>query len=136
MAKIYLDQSYIGERYIKTIKKDQKNTLFFGADQNINIKKTVIKDFQEKQFLNKDRTITTKIFKYEITNNHAQKADIELIERSPVSKKEEIKIKIISKPKYTKIEPNGKTMWKFTLEPKKKKIIEFGYEIDKPKRSK
>ena len=131
-TKIYLDGRYIGTRYINPIKKDKKSELYFGEDLKIEVKKRLKKDFTENPFFG-NRVITTKIYSYEMINNHNKPIKISFVERSPISKNEDIKVEIISKPKYDKVEPNGKTIWHFTLSPHEKKSIEFGYKIDKPK---
>ncbi len=131
-AKFYLNDNFIGRRYF-SLNKKKKQKLYFGEDLNLDVKKRVIKDFKEEPLFSSNKVKTTKIFEYKIKNDHNFPVNVVLVERSPISKNEKVEIKIISKPKYSDMKPNGKTLFEFSLSPKEEKKIEFGYEIEKPK---
>ena len=76
--------------------------------------------------------ISLKIWKYTITNNSKEEKTITLVERSPVSKHEDIKVSLIPNTNYTKKEDNGKISYDITLKPSEEKIIDFGYIVEKP----
>ncbi len=132
-SQIYLDQAYLGVRYIKAMKKDQNATLYFGEDAKVEVTKTLKKEFTNEQFFSKDKITKTKVYIYEIKNLHNQKVDIDLIERVYISKHEDIKIEVIANPLFSKKESNGKVIWSFSLDPNETKVIEFGYEVDAPR---
>ncbi len=132
-AKIYLNSAFIAQRYIKAIKDTKKQNFYFGEDVKVEIKKILKKDFKDRHFFSKDKITREKIFEYHVTNHHNQKINLELTERVPVSKDEDIKIQPIANPKFSKKEANGKVIWRFTLNPNETKIVEFGYKIDAPK---
>lgn len=131
-SKLYIDSIYVGSAFIKEIKKDKETSLYFGEDRFINVKKDLIKDMKEKPFFSIDKLKTQMLWKYEITNNHKVEKSIRLVERLPISKHEDIKVKLISKTKYTKKEDNGKISYDFVVKPNEKRVIEFGYEVQKP----
>jgi uncharacterized protein (TIGR02231 family) len=131
-TKVYLDSAFVGNSYLKEIKKDKETYLYFSEDKFIDVKKELITDMKEKPFFSMSKLKTEKLWKYTITNNHKVKKTISLVERLPVSKHEDIKVKLISKIKYTKKDANGKISYDFDLKPNEKKIIEFGYEVEKP----
>jgi len=131
-TKVYLDSAFVGKSYLKEIKKDKESYLYFSEDKFIDVKKELIKDMKEEPFFSMSKLKTEKLWKYTITNNHKIKKTISLVERVPVSKHEDIKVKLISKIKYTKKDANGKISYDFNLEANEKKIIEFGYEVEKP----
>lgn len=132
LAKFYLDGLYIGKKGIEVIKKDEKSILYFGKDEFINVKKELVKDMKEKPFFSINKLISQKVYKYTIENKQNSKKSFELIERIPVSKHEDIKVKLITNKEFTKKENNGKVIYSFSLEPNEKYILEFGYEIEKP----
>lgn len=131
-SKLYLDGTYIGRNNLKEIKKDKKTSIYFGANRFIDVKKELIKDMKEEPFFSINKLKTQKIWKYKITNNQDKIQKITLLERVPVSKNEDIKVKLIGKTKETKVDKNGKIYFEFILDANKSKEIEFGYEIEKP----
>lgn len=132
LSKFYLNGLYIGEHRISSIKKDKKSVLYFGKDEFIDIKKDLVKDMKEKPFFSINKLKSQKKYKYTITNKQKRKINFELVERIPVSKHEEIKVKLLTNKEFTKKEHNGKVIYNFELKPKEKYILEFGYEIEKP----
>lgn len=134
-SKLYLDNSYIGKSNINSIKKDEESSLYFSSNKFIDIKKELIKDMKEEPFFSLNKIKTQKIWKYEIKNNSNKEESISLIERVPVSKHEDIEIKLIGSTKVTKLEKNGKILYDFKLKPNETKTIEFGYEISKPNKN-
>lgn len=131
-SKLYLDGTYIGRSNIPEIKKDKKSSVFFGTNRFIDIKKELVKDMKEEPFFSMNTLKTQKLWKYTITNNHKKVQKLTLLDRVPVSKHEDIKVKLIGKTKETKLDKNGKIYFDFELKPNESKIIEFGYEIEKP----
>ena len=131
-SKLYLDGMYIGRSNIREIKKDKKSSIFFGTNRFIDIKKELVKDMKEEPFFSMNKLKTQKVWKYKITNNHTKTQKLTLLERVPVSKHEDIKVKLIGKTKETKLDKNGKIYFEFELKANESKELEFGYEIQKP----
>ena len=131
-TKFYLDEVYVGQSYINQIKKDKESSLYLGIDSFIDVKKDLIKDMKEEPFFSMSKIKTEKLWKYTITNNSNEEKTITLIERIPLSKHEDIKVKLISNINYTKKEDNGKLSYDITLKPSSKTTLEFGYIIEKP----
>lgn len=130
-AKQYLDGTYIGRSNLKEIKKDKKSSVYFATNRFIDVKKELVKDMKEEPFFSINKLKTQKIWNYTITNNSNKIQKITLLDRVPVSKHEDIKVKLIGKTKQTLLEKNGKISFDFELKPKEVKKINFGYEIEK-----
>lgn len=131
-SKLYLDGTYIGRGAINALKKDKKSSIYFGTNRFIDVKKELIKDMKEKPFFSMNKLKTQKIWKYTITNNHKKAQKITLLERLPISKHEDIVVKLIGKTKESKVDTNGKVYFDFELKANEIKVIEFGYEVQKP----
>ncbi len=129
-AYLFLDGYKIGKTVMKETKENQKRDLYFGENQNINIKKSILKNFNESEFFG-NKTKTTKAWNYYIQNNSPRKTMVSLVERLPVSRDENIEITPIFDTVNAKIGKTGKTVFEFML--KKSKNIKFGYTITKPK---
>ncbi len=131
-SKLYLDGTYIGRSHQGEITKDKDASIFFGTNRFIDIKKDLIKDMKEEPFFSMNKLKSAKVWEYKITNNHTKAQKISLVERVPVSKHEDIKVKLIGRTKHTLLNKNGKITFDFELKPNETKIIEFGYEVEKP----
>lgn len=131
-ANLYLDRTYIGKTTLNEIKKDKSSSIYFGTNRFIEINKELVKDMKEEPFFSINKIKTEKIWNYEIKNNSKNLQKIVLLERVPVSKHEDIKVKLIGKSKESKIEKDGKIYFEFELKPNETKNINFGYEIEKP----
>ncbi len=132
-SKLYLDGIYVGKAYQEEIKKDNKTSIYFATNRLIDVKKELIKDIKEEPTFSINKINSQKIWKYKITNNHKKTQKITLVERVPVSKHKDIKVKLIGKSTYKEFDKkNGKITFEFGLKPNETKIIEFGYEVKKP----
>jgi len=135
-VQLYLDGVDIGKNYIDKIEKNKKSSIYFGTNNFINIEKELIKDMKEEPFFSINVLKTQRVWKYTIKNESKDTQKITLLERVPVSKHEDIKVKVIGETKYSKLDKNGKIYYDFELKPNEEKVIEFGYEIEKPAKSK
>lgn len=129
-ANYFLNQNPIASRYMNKIQKDKKTKIYFGEDEHIQIKKELVKTLDEKTFFG-DKKISTQNWQYSIKNTKPYSSNIEFITRVPVSKDGDIIVKTFAQPKFDSQSAKGKTIWKFTLNPKTDKKIIFGYEISK-----
>jgi uncharacterized protein (TIGR02231 family) len=131
-TKLYLDGTFIGQSYIREIKKDKDTSIYLGIDSFIDVKKDLVKDMKEKPFFSMSKIKTEKSWKYTISNNSNEEKKITLVERIPVSKHEDIKVELISNTNYTKKEDNGKVSYDIILKPSSKITLDFGYIVEKP----
>ncbi len=135
-AKLFLDGTYIGRNSLKEIQKDKESEIHFGTNRFIDVKKELVKDMKEEPFFSMNKLKTQKIWEYKITNNSSKIQSLTLLERVPVSKHEDIKVKLIGKSKENKFDKNGKIYFDLKLKPNESKIINFGYEIERPNKNK
>ena len=131
-ANYFLNQNPIASRYMDKIQKDKETKLYFGEDEHIQIKKELIKTLDEKTFFG-DKKISTQNWEYTITNTKPYNTKVEFITRVPVSKDGDIKVKTLAQPKFDSQNAEGKTIWKFNLNPKTNKKIIFGFEVSNSK---
>ncbi len=134
-AYIELEGDQIGIINLKRIKKAQKVDIYFGENQNIKIKKTLLKRYNESEFFGNNQ-INTQVWQYKITNQYSKTQKINLIERIPISQNEDIKIEPLFDTKKAKINKKGRVIWSFSLPPNETKTIKFGYKTIKPKSEK
>ena len=131
-ANYFLNQNPIATRYMSKIQKDKETKLYFGEDEHIQIKKKLVKTLDEKTFFT-DKKISTQKWEYLITNKKPYLTKISFINRVPVSKDADIKVKVIEEPKANLQDAKGKIIWNFSLKANESKKILFGYEISNSK---
>lgn len=97
------------------------------------MKREELKEKTKTTFLG-NKCHTDYAYRIEVENYKKEKKTITLIDQIPVSKLAEIKVKLVkvSEEPMEKDEL-GILKWKFALEPKQKKVIEFEFFIEHPK---
>lgn len=130
-ATFKLDGVKVGE-FALNLEKDRQSELFFGKNLLINVKKESSKRFADVSFFGQK---STKEWIYEIKNNAKVPLNVVLTERLPISANSDFKVAMLKNSKPDFIEAKtGKSEFKFKLNPNEIKTIEFGYEIDEPKK--
>jgi len=131
-AKYFLNSKPISSRYLQRIQKGKETKLYFGEDEQIQITKKLIKTLSEKTFFG-DKEISTQNWEYTLTNKKPFSTKISFLERVPVSKNGDIKVKVFAQPKENFQNAKGLIRWDFSLQPNEEKKIIFGYEISSSK---
>lgn len=132
MTNYFLNSNPISSKYINKIEKGKKTKLYFGEDEHIQIKKKLIKTLDEKTFFG-DKKISTQNWEYTITNKKTFSTDIKFVERVPVSKDADIKVKVFAQPKADSQNAKGRIVWNFSLKENESKKLLFGYEVSNSK---
>lgn len=131
-ANIYFENSYVGQSYINPFTSKDTLTISMGRDPSISITKQTIKDFTEDKFLSSDIERT---FAYEIKikNNKTTPIDVLIEDQIPISKNEEIKIRLIDADGGTYIKDEGKIKWNIQLNSSQSTTKKLIYSVRYPK---
>ncbi len=122
----FLDNMYIGEEILHSLKKGKKNYIFFGEDFFTDVKKEKILDRYE--YISKRKSIHIVRWKYYIKNNHKKQIDVILKDRLPVSPSENIQFEYISDLPWESLSPDGTVVWHIKLKPGQLFVFEYGYK--------
>lgn len=134
-ANIYFENSYVGQSYVDPSTTRDALTLSLGRDKNISVSHDVLKDFSEDKFLssNVERTFA---FEIKVKNNKKVPVNIIVEDQIPISKNEEIVIKLIDSSGAIYNAENGKLKWTVNVEGgksvSKKLVYSVKYPGDKP----
>jgi uncharacterized protein (TIGR02231 family) len=134
-TNIYFENSFVGHSYIDPFSVKDTLAISLGRDQNISVKRNTLKDFTEDKFFSSD---VERFFGYEIVvkNNKIMPIDILVEDQIPVSKNEDITIKMIDHSLGNYIVATGKISWKLKVDPtksqSKKLLFSVRYPKDKP----
>ena len=131
-ARIYFDNSYIGESFINPLNTNDTLQLNLGRDKSIVVTRTKVKDKCKDKMMS-DNHILTQV--YEITVRNTKTIPIRLIieDQMPVTKEQDIKIEYLENSGARFNTETGRLVWDFNLKPKDSKKLTFSYEIKSPK---
>jgi uncharacterized protein (TIGR02231 family) len=109
-ANIYFENSFVGSTSIHPSTTNDTLSISLGRDQNIIVTRDVIKDYTEDKFLssNIERTFA---FELKIKNNKKSSEKITVEDQIPISKNEDIVVKLIESSGAQINPETGKLKW-------------------------
>jgi len=130
-ANIYFENSYVGQSTINPATTKDTLTLSLGRDQNISVAREVLKDFSEDKFLssNVERTFA---FDIKIKNNKKAAVKIIVEDQIPISKNEDIEVKLVDSSGAVYDRQSGKLKWAVEIEAGKSISKKMVYSVKYP----
>lgn len=131
-ANIYFQNSYVGETRINPEVPEDELILSLGKDKNIFVERDLLEDFTEDKFLSSD---VERKFAYEIKirNNKNTKVQLKIEDQIPVSKHEDIEVKLLEKSGAELNKETGILTWTVDISPNETMSKRFTYSIRYPK---
>ena len=131
-ARVYFDNSYIGESYINPRNTNDTLLLNLGRDKSIVVTRTKVKDkCKDKTF--SDNHLLTRTYDIVVRNNKNIPIRLVVEDQMPVTKEQDIKIEYLEDSGARFNTETGKLVWDFNLKPKDNKKLTFSFEIKSPK---
>lgn len=132
MARIYFDDSYVGNTVVNP--NTVRDTLYLdlGRDKSIMIKRQNLKDKCKEQIIGDDKIIT-KTVEISIRNTKSMSIDFELEDQIPIAGDNTIKIELLKSDGAIYNELTGKLTWKLNIKSKDTKKVVFSYQVKHPK---
>lgn len=131
-ARVYFDNSYIGESYINPNNTNDTLQLNLGRDKSIIVTRTRVKD-KTKDKIFSDNRVWTRTFDIAIRNTKNIPIRIIIEDQMPITKEQDIKIDYLEKSNGQFNTDTGTLTWDFTLSAKDTKKLRFSYEVKAPK---
>ena len=131
-VEIFYENSYVGKSYINPQSSEKHLTLSLGKDKSIFTKKKLIKDFKEKNFFG-DKETRTFVYKTVLKNNGEKDIVLSVEDQIPVSKNEDIEVKVKEVSGGKLDVTTGIISWEIPLKAKEKRVITLSYSISYPK---
>ena len=130
-ANIYFENSYIGQTYINPATTKDTLSISLGRDQNISVAREVLKDFSEDKFLssNVERTFA---FEIKIKNNKRNPVKITIEEQIPLTKQEDIVVKLLESSGANYTFESGKLKWIVNVDGGKSVSKKLTYSVKYP----
>ena len=131
-SNLFFEGMYIGQSYLNPVATVDSMLLSLGQDSKINIKRTKLKDFTEKQIVG-GNVKETRGFEILVRNNNTFPIEIEVMDQLPISKQKDIEVKPLDIGSAELDKNYGSLLWKLALKPGETKIIKFSYQVKYPK---
>ena len=138
-VSLFRDGAFIGKTNIPMINPGKDYDLSFGIDDRIDVAYKTLKDESGESgvLIGKEKTIERHTIT-EIENLRNKPVDIVVFQTLPVSKNEDIKIKVDKESTTAGYEEDhdnikGLAAWPMTMEPKQEKDIKLGWSVSWPK---
>lgn len=130
-ASLFIDNTFLGKSKLNLFNKDTLS-LSFGRDKNVIVSRTMLKNYQKKQFIGSNKT---EQFTYEIIARNTKNEAINLIieDQFPTSNNKEVNIEDKEAPEAEINTETGKIKWKASLIPTKEYKVSLKYTIKSPK---
>jgi len=131
-ANIYFENSYVGQSYINPQTSKDTLSISLGRDQGITITRQQLKDYSEDKFLSSD---IERFFAFDIVIKNNKNIPVSILaeEQIPISKNEDIEVKLIDISGGVYTESDGKVKWNVQVDPSKSVTKKLVYSVRYPK---
>ena len=131
-AGLFIEGGFVGTLPLKRTAPNEEFELSLGVDDRVTVKRELKAREVDKKLIG-DRRRLRVAYEIEIKNLRAQKIDLEVRDQFPVSRHEQVKVKLEAcDPKPIEQTDLNELKWRFTLEPNAKTAARFEFSIEQP----
>lgn len=135
-ADMFIDRDFVGPTRLPDIPVNDELKLFFGEDNQVRVKRELVK--REKSapgFLGKNEK-TTQVFRITLENLRHRLVEVEVQDQIPVSQNSRIEVKDVKiAPSPSSRDEKGIITWKLQLKPGQKQQLTLEFTVEYPKGS-
>ena len=134
---LFRDGAFVGNSHLKLLSPGEDVKLSYGIDDKVQVTYRLDKGERSQEgIINKDERLERR-YRIEVTNFHAQKVRVTVMDHIPVPQDERIKVEVLREtPKPTDDavdDRRGVMAWTREYEPGEKRSFIFGYAVTFPK---
>ncbi|NJO62041.1 MAG: mucoidy inhibitor MuiA family protein [Richelia sp. RM2_1_2] len=130
-ANIFRDRIFVGVSDLQNIVPGEEFKLNLGIDEGLKIERDLVEREVDKKFIGNISKITYG-YKLQISNLLDNEAKLELIEQLPVSRNEQIKVRLNRTNPQIQPGEMGILKWNLTLAPQDKQEIYYQFTVEYP----
>ncbi|BAZ28268.1 hypothetical protein NIES4074_06990 [Cylindrospermum sp. NIES-4074] len=130
-ANIFRETVFVGTTQLENIAPGQEFKLNLGIDEGLKIERDLIERQVDKKLIGGQRRITYG-YRVVITNLLNQEAHLKLTEQLPVSRNEQIKVRLTRSNPQIQLGEMGILEWGLTLPPQEKREIHYQFTVEHP----
>lgn len=130
-ANIFRDNVFVGTTKLDNIAPGQEFKLNLGIDEGLNIERDLVERQVDKKLMSNQRRITYG-YRLIITNLLNQETKLKLTEQLPVSRNEQIKVRLTRSSPQIQLGEMGILEWVLTLPPQEKREVSYQFTVEHP----
>lgn len=130
-ANIFRDDIFVGSTQLSNIAPGQEFQLNLGIDESLKIERDLVERQVDKKLIGNQRRITYG-YRLIITNLINQAINIKLTEQLPVSRNEQIKVRLNRSNPQIQLGAMGLLVWELMIQPQEKREISYQFSIEHP----
>lgn len=128
-ANIFRDNTFVGTTELENISPGQEFKLNLGIDEGLKIERDLVERQVDKKLIGNQRR-TTYAYQLVITNLQDVQTSLILKEQLPVSRNEQIKVRLTQTNPKIQIGEMGMLEWKIDLPPQRKQEIYYQFVVE------
>jgi uncharacterized protein (TIGR02231 family) len=130
-ANIFRDNIFVGTTELENIAPNQEFKVNLGIDEGLKIERDLVERQVDKKLIGNNRKITYS-YRLVVTNLLNQEANLKLTEQLPVSRNEQIKVRLIRSNPPIQLGEMGILEWALNFSPEAKREIYYQFTIEYP----
>ena len=137
-VNLFRDGAFVGQSAIKLLRPDEETDFYFGVDDQISVKRKVLKDEKSQQGVITRDSVLEHDYSTEIMNLHKTPTHVVVKETIPAPRNDKITVDLVRQATTDGYKDNaddikGMLEWDFDLPPKAKKDLKLGWVLSWPK---
>ncbi|MHC5723324.1 MAG: mucoidy inhibitor MuiA family protein [Nostoc sp.] len=130
-ANIFRDNVFIGTTQLDNIAPGQEFKLNLGIDEGLKIERDLVERLVDKRLISNQRRITYS-YRLVITNLLDKEVNLKLTEQLPVSRNEQIKVRLSRSNPQIQLGEMGILEWQLTLPPQERREVYYQFNVEHP----
>ncbi|MEH1911016.1 MAG: mucoidy inhibitor MuiA family protein [Nostoc sp.] len=130
-ANIFRDNIFVGTTGLENIAPGQEFKLNLGIDEGLKIERDLVERLVDKRLISNQRRITYS-YRLIITNLLDKEINLKLTEQLPVSRNEQIKVRLSRSNPQIQLGEMGILEWQLTLPPQERREIYYQFNVEHP----
>ncbi|MBW4593062.1 MAG: mucoidy inhibitor MuiA family protein [Brasilonema angustatum HA4187-MV1] len=130
-ANIFRDNTFVGTTQLENVAPGQEFKLNLGIDEGLKIERDLVERQVEKKLIGNNRRITYG-YRIVITNLQNQEANLKVIEQLPISRNEQIKVRLNRSNPQIQLGEMGILEWSLALSPQAQCEVYYQFVVEHP----
>jgi uncharacterized protein (TIGR02231 family) len=130
-ANIFRDNTFVGTTQLENIAHGQEFKINLGIDEGLKIERDLVERQVDKKLIGNQRR-TTYAYRVVITNLREQQAELILTEQLPISRNEQIKVRLIRSTPQIQVGEMGMLEWSLSLPSLSKQELYYQFTVEYP----
>ncbi|HVF09401.1 MAG TPA: mucoidy inhibitor MuiA family protein [Abditibacteriaceae bacterium] len=131
-VNIFRDDTFVGAAQLEFVAPGQEFKLFLGPDEQVHAKRELARRDVEKNLVGNVRRQTLG-YRIAIENLKPHRVNLLVLDQVPVSRHEQIKVKLRHADPQPEVTDLGELRWEFTMAPGSKREVTYDYTVESPR---